>query len=564
MFFKSQEDSLVSITGKKYRSRYIEVIKILGKYGLTEFLTPDRFMGAIIKREVKEDESVKKLSRAERARLAIEDLDGAFIKLGQILSNRPDLIPPDFINELEKLQDSVKPFSSEIVVQTIEKELGDSLANLFLMFDMEPLASGSIAQVHRAVLYDGTPVIVKVVRPNIDEKFKIDFDILTYISTRLAKIPALKSQFKNSNPIKELRKEIEKEIDLDNELTNVLVFQENFKDNDKIYVPQVYPEYSTSKVLTMEYVEGIKVIDTAEYEKYDLKPKTVSEDLIELGLDQIFEYRFFHGDPHPGNILILADGKICFIDFGLMGRITSRQKQNILDLIAAFARNDAKTITRIIIKSAPKDMYLDEDQIENEVSFLMDQYYDTSLGDINVGEALYSIVELILSYRITLNYNVYLLIKAVASYEGIGKKVYPEFELSSYAKKYSRRLILREANPVKIAKDMYITTNDAIALVRDLPGELRDLINMVQGGRLRINVGVMDLKETIDYAFDRVEKVVNRLSMTIILAATILGSSLILRGNTTVGANILLVIATVGFVLSMLIVIMILISAVKK
>jgi ubiquinone biosynthesis protein len=553
------------LSSKTHRKRYKEVISILIKYGFEEFLVSDKGKKIPFIRHLKQkDPQFIGLSRPKRIRLAIEELDGAYVKFAQILSNRPDIIPDEYVKEFESLQDSIPPFSSEEAIRIIEEELNDKLHRLFLMFDEIPLASGSIAQVHRAVLFDGTPVVVKIRRPGIEEKFRIDIDILNYLSQQISKVSFLKAQFKNSNPVHELTTEVFKELDFTNELFNIKKFRANFEGNPLIYVPNVYTSYSSEKIMTMEYVQGTKVTDYKKYQAKGVKPSVIANNLIDLGLIQLFDHRMFHGDPHPGNILIMDDGKICFIDFGLVGTITTRQRQNIIDFIIAFSRNDYKKLTRMIVSYAPKNLYIDEDKLENTISGLLDKYYDKNLKEINVGKALSEIVTIVLKYKISLNFNIYLLIKALSSYEGIGKRIYPEFELAPNARVFAEKLIKEQLSPKTILKEAYFSATDTLALLRNFPGEVKEILSMVQNGRLRVNIGILDLRETIDYAFQNVNKVVNRVVIAIILASIIMGSSIILRSAPNIDAHILYVSAGVGFILSLLIALFVLYSIIRN
>lgn len=341
-------------------------------------------------------------------------------------------------------------------------------------------------------------------------------------------------------------------------------FAKNFVGDDRVYVPEVFPSYSTHKVLTMEFVMGIKINDVDNFSKFGIDPETVAYNLVDVGLTQIFDHRFFHGDPHPGNILILENQTLCFLDFGLMGRITIKQHQAIIDLIIAFANRDEKKITRIVMKSIPRDSYVDEEKVESEVSELLDRYFESDLQDINIGEALDSILNLIYAYDLTLNPNTYLLIKAVASYEGIGRKIYPEFELATYAQHFSRKLMRQQLSPKKVLKEVYSSTAEAVGLVRDFPGEIRNLLQLLQSGRLRINAGVVDLRETVDYSFDRVDKIINRLSFSVIVAAMIMGSAMILRQQDTTEFQGIPVFATIGFVISFILALVLAISIIRN
>jgi len=582
----------LSFLSRAHRKRYREVVSIISKYGLDELISSQQFQRLpFVKRIKPKNTEIMKLSRWVRVRLAIEELGGAYIKVGQILSNRPDLIPEELINELEILQDSVPAFSSKEALKIIRKELVQPLKDLFLMFDEEPLATASIAQVHRAILLDTTPVVVKVQRPNIQTQFRIDLDVLIFLSQQIIKTTPLKEQFKTHNPLKDLRKEIEKELDFHNEAQNIIRFSNNFIDDEEVYAPTVYTSYSSRCVLTMEYIEGIKVTDIKKLEKMghdpriiadklvdaglkqivehrffhgDPKaghdPRIIADKLVDAGLKQIVEHRFFHGDPHPGNITILDDGTICFLDFGLMGRLTSRQYQTLIDLITAFSQHDSRKLSRIMAKSVPSEKYVNTENLENEIALLMDDYYDLSLENINVGELLNDVVGFLAKYEIALPPNIYLLIKSISSYEGIGLKLNPKFEIAPYAHKYAKKIMREKLSPKNIAKDIYLTSSDTMALFRDFPGEVRNLLHLLQAGRLTINANIPELRETVDYVFHKVNQTINRVIYAILLSAIILGSSLILRG--TEGGTVLgiPIIAGIGFIISMVMGVLILIS----
>ena len=551
----------LSFLSRAHRKRYREVISIISKYGLDELISSQQFQQLpLVKRIKPRDSEIMKLSRWVRVRLAIEELGGAYIKVGQILSNRPDLVPEELIDELEKLQDSAPVFSSKLAVKIIRKELGQPLKNLFLMFDEEPLATASIAQVHRAILLDTTPVAVKVQRPNIEETFKIDLDVLIFLSQQIIKTTPLKEQFKKHNPLKDLRKEIEKELDFQNEALNIIRFANNFKEDERVYVPTVYIPYSSHHVLTMEYIQGTKVTDVKKLEKSGFDLKVIADKLVDVGLKQIIDHHFFHADPHPGNITILDDGTICFLDFGLMGRLTSRQYQTLIDLITAFSQHDSRKLSRIMVKSIPAEKYVDTEKLENEIALLMDDYFDLSLERINVGELLADVMGFLAKYDIALPPNIYLLMKSLSSYEGIALKLNPKFEIAPYTKKYARNIMREKLSPKNIVKDIYLTSSDALALFRDFPGEVRNLLHLLQAGRLTVNANILELRETVDYVFYKVDQTINRVIYAILLSAIILGTSLILRG--TEGGLVLgiPIFAGVGFIISIVMGVLLIIS----
>ncbi len=557
-------DSL-HLLGRAHRNRYKLLLSTISKYGFDEVLSIKRFQGIpLINRFKLKKDPITTLTRGERIRLALEDMGGAFVKIGQLLSNRPDLLPEDIIKELEKLQDNIPPFSSEQAVEIIETELDCKLKDVFLMFDPEPLASGSIAQVHRAVLADLTPVVIKIQRPDIEEQIKIDFDVLVYASSHISKFTKFKKQFKDRNPIKELRQELEKEVDLKNEERNILRFKSNFKQEKKVYVPTVYPDFSTRKVLVMDFVEGIKITDKEKIIRAGFDPVKVADDLLEVGFRQIFEHNFFHGDAHPGNILLLADGRICFIDFGLMGYMTAKQQKNFNELVIAFSQQNAQKITRIIQNMTAKDTVIDANYLEFDVASLMATYYDKNLKDIKISELLTNILGFLNKYNISLPSNIYLLIKTVTSFEGIGRHLNPDFELATNAKKYATTLIQKNLSPVNFAKELYMSSSDAINLIKEFPGELRSLLQLLQQGKFTVNANLSDLRLHIDYIFKKLETISNRIIYALLLSSVILGTSLLLRDVDTSKLYGIPTFAAIGFILSLVLTFLLLISILRS
>lgn len=555
----------LQLLGKAHRKRYKLLLTVISKYGLDEVLGIKRLQKVpLVGRFKRKSGSISQLTRAERIRLAIEEMGGAFVKIGQILSNRPDLLPEDVITELVKLQDNIPPFPSEKAVEIIETELECKIKDIFLMFDPVPLASGSIAQIHRGVLLDLTPVVIKIQRPEIAEQIRTDFDILIYATKHLSKFTSYKKQFKEKNPFKELGEELEKELDFKNEEGNILHFIKNFKDDKRVLVPKVYPDYGTKNVMVMDYIEGIKITDKEKMISKGFDPVKIADVLMDVGLKQIFEHFFFHGDPHPGNILLLDNGKVSFIDFGLMGSLSSKQQKVFNDMVIAFAQQDTQKITRIIQNITPKDNAFDINHVEYDISKIMDTYYDKSLKEINVGELLKSIMKFLTKYDLVLPTNIYLLIKSVSSYEGIGRKLNPDFEIAPYAKKYATKLIRKNLSPKNFLKDLYLSSSETVNLIKEFPGEMRNLIQLVQQGRLTVNANLTDLRGHVDYIFKKLEKISNRIIYALLLSSVIIGTSLLLRNVESEKLYGIPVFAGIGFVLALILTFMLLISILRS
>lgn len=553
------------LLGREHRSRYSQLLSIISKYGFDEILSNRRFQRIpLLDRLRLKKDHLTSLSRGERIRLALEEMGGAFVKIGQLLSNRPDLLPDDIIKELEKLQDSIPAFPTEKAVEIIESELGSKLEDVFLMFDPVPLATGSIAQVHRAILSDLTSVIVKIQRPNIEKQIKIDFDILIYAFNHVSNFTKLKKQYKEKNPLKELREELEKEADLKNEESNILRFKNNFKNDKKVYVPSVYPIFGTEKVLVMDYVKGIKISDKDKIINAGFSPVKVADDLLDAGFRQIFEHNFFHGDAHPGNILLLNDGKICFIDFGLMGYMTSKQQKIFNELVIAFSQQNSQKIARVVQQVISKENSIDVDQLEYDISSLMTLYYDKNLKEIKVVDLLSDILKFLDKYSLSLPANIYLLIKTVTSFEGIGRGLNPELELADNAKRLASTLIRKNLSPVNFAKEVYLSSSDVINLIKEFPGELRSLLQLLQQGKFTVNANLSDLRSHVDYIFKKLEMISNRIIYALLLSSVILGTSLLLRNVDSSKMYGIPIFAGLGFIISLILAFLLLISILRS
>src|SRR5690606_29351006 len=382
-------DKKESLRSKKHLARYVEILKALIKYGFEDIADSLRKndKSSISESLLIHDKSVnvKELARWQRVRMMLEDLGTTFIKLGQMLSGRPDLIPEELIKELERLQDLTPTFDGNLAVRRIEEELGQPVGDLFLHFELVPLASASIGQVHAATLHDGRRVVVKVQRPDIQDQIEVDMDILRALAKLAEKY---REEVRHYNPqaiVEALEKIMELELDFRHELKNIQLFRNNAAQRQsEVVVPEVYESLSSRRILTMEFVEGFKINNLNAYLERNISPQEVAKKAINSYFEQIFVDGFFHADPHPGNVFVDPHGNLIYLDFGMMGKLPERDKQLLGDLFIAVEMRDSDKILQAV-KSLSKISFIeDEAGLLHEIELLLNNYYASDLEDISL------------------------------------------------------------------------------------------------------------------------------------------------------------------------------------
>ena len=520
----------IGIIGKTYRhiQRYRQILTVLFKYGfgdLVHTLKIEQYLEIglqMISR--KRREKIETLSRAERVRMAMEELGPTFIKMGQILSTRPDLLPVEFIQELGKLQDHVPPFEYGQVKDIIERELGVPLGQLFKDFEETPLASASIGQVHRARLVDGDEVVVKVQRPGIRKTIEVDLEIMLHLATLMEKHLEGWDIQRPTRIVEEFARTLEKELDFTLEGAYMERFARQFVNEPGIHVPALYRELTTRRVLTMEYISGIKSSDIETLEKKGYDRCKIASQGLDLILKQVFVHGFFHADPHPGNIFVLPGNVLCFIDFGMMGRINLRTRERFADLSSSIVHRDetkaADALLRLIDSDTPiKDYSL----LQKDVAEFMDKHCYRPLKDIDLGDMLHQLLEITTKHQLIIPQDLFLMIKALSTIEGIGRKLDPDLDVIEKAAPFIRRIRLHRINPKRIINDITNSGNDLIQLLQDIPGELHDIFRLLRQGKMKIEFE----HQGLDEMYIVHNKISNRIAFAIIVAALIIGSSLI-------------------------------------
>lgn len=519
----------IGAIGRTYRhlGRYRQILTVLIKYGFDEFVNSlnieqylEISMQKLFKREPKQ---VYRLTRPERVRHVLEELGPTFIKFGQILSTRPDLIPLEYIKELSRLQDKVPSFSFDEVRELVENELNMSLEAVFQYFDTQPLAAASIGQVHKARLHDNTDVVVKVQRPGIKGIIETDLEIMLHLASLMERHL---EDFEIQRPtriVSVFAASIEKEINYTLEASNMRRFARQFRGEEHIYIPRVYDELSTRKLITMEYVRGIKASNTEKLaeEGYDLK--LLARQGAVLTMKQVFVSGFFHADTHPGNIFILPGNVICYLDFGMMGRITRKEREDFADLVMYVALRDERRVVDALLKITYHREYMERTSLESDIAELIDSYVGHPLKELEVGPILQQLLEVVARHQLSLKPNFYLLVKTAGTVEGIGRLLDPDFDIIGHAEPFIRRIQKDKMNPRRMIGDMVDSGSEFIRLLKDIPAGLKDVLALMKEGRIKIEFEHRGL-EPFYSCLDRIS---NRIAFAIVLAAQIVGSSLI-------------------------------------
>jgi ubiquinone biosynthesis protein len=516
---------------RTYRNlkRYRQIITILLKYGFGDMLGKLKIdyyinLSKKIMHKFKAQE-LEEITTAKRLRLALEELGPTFIKLGQMLSVRPDLVPENFINELKKLQDEVPPFSVEQAKKEIEMQLGKPIEQLFTSFNDVPLAAASIAQVHRAATKNGEQVVVKIQRPHIRSTIETDINILFDLAGLIERrIP----ESKLYNPIaivQEFAKTIRRELDFIREGRNIERFRRNFADDGTVYVPDIYWELTTERVLTMEFIDGIKISELEKIESAGLDRKIIAINGAEAILKQVFEHGFFHADPHPGNIFVLPNNIIAPLDYGMMGSLDDELMEAAGNLLTAIVKKDVNKIIRVFNDICIMETELDVKGLKIDLTDILDRYYQVPLYQLDVGRIINELIEIIRKHRIMLPADLTLMAKALITEEGVGRTLDPDFDFIAIATPYVQKIMARKLDPRRNLKEFVSMLDDFSRLIKVLPADVREIISKIK----RDNLNIKFEHRGLEYFITELDKASNRLSFSLIIAALIVGSSFIIQ-----------------------------------
>jgi ubiquinone biosynthesis protein len=517
---------------KGYRNlrRTRQILAVFAKHGFAEIL--DRMgiaarVRIIARLRGRKTGDVRPLSAPRRLRLALEALGPTFIKVGQLLSTRSFLLPPPFIEELSKLQDKVQPIPFDQVKDLVEKELNGSLETLFQSFDSEPIASASMALAYKATLPSGEQVIVKVQRPKIIPLIETDMSILHDLVVLIERHIEESRQYNPVALVEELRRSMRREVDFMNEARHIEQFAANFKNVEPIHVPKVYWDFCTSKIVTLEFIDGLKISEVELLRESGAELKQIAQAGTKFILKQIFEDGFFHADPHPGNLFFTKEGKIAPVDFGIMGRLDEWLMDEISDLLIAVWRRDIDLLIRVLVDLGALAEEADPQALRAELSEFLHRYYGLSLKKIEMRSIIGEGLDIVTRHSLRVPSNLLLLAKTIGTYEDLVRKLDPQYNFINEIRPYLRKLALRRLNPEKLGWETAKTVRDLYDLIKMMPRELELILRRMRHGRMAIEFQHRGLENFIQ----EMDRSSNRLSFSLIIASLIVASSLIMILN---------------------------------
>jgi ubiquinone biosynthesis protein len=556
----------IGVVGRTYRhlTRYRQILTVFFKYGfgdLIELLKIEQYIEIGLQLISKNRRNrLEKLSRAERVRMACEELGPTYIKFGQILSTRPDLVPVDFIKELSKLQDSVpsSPFSE--VSRIIESELGAPPEAIFDYFEKTPIASASIGQVYRATLKDGEAVAVKVQRPGIRKIIEVDLEIMLHLATLMERHVEEMSLHQPVKIVEEFARTLEKEIDYTIEATNMERIAHNFLNDPTIYVPKVFRDTTTESILTTEFVEGIKVSEIDRLEKSGLDRKLITVRGADIVLKQMIKHGFFHADPHPGNIFVLPNNVICLLDFGMTGSVDQRTREDFIDLAESVVNRNESRATQVLLKLTCWDEDPDIRLLEKDVADFMGQHLYKPLKDIKIGKLLNNLLEMAFQHRLRIAPDIFLMLKAFSTIEGVGLMLDPDFDMIQQAAPFIREVKLARVSPQRITGDIFRLAIELFQFVENFPKDILSITRLIKQQKLSLNLEYKGLDKMLS-TYDQIS---NRISFSIIIAALIIGSALVIMSKVPPLFYDISFIGIVGFLAAAIMGIWLLIAILRK
>lgn len=507
--------------------RLHEIASVMIRYGWGDLVRVLGISGALEKAgrvlHWQNTSEISQLDPAVRIRRALEELGPTFVKLGQLLATRVDMFPPQWIDEFEKLHSQVPAVPYEILHPDLVAALKGEPGEVFAEFNPVPMAAASIAQVHRATLKDGTPVVVKIRRPGIEDVIRADLRILEHAAKLLeSELPDAR-RYDPVSIVSQFRRSLMRELDLAKEARNIDQFARHFADDPLVKIPRVYWAFTNDRVNVQEEIVGKAGVSPDMLRASGLDPKLLAARGSDTVLRMVLEHGYFHADPHPGNVLFLPDNRIGMIDFGMVGMLTHPRRNQIVDLLHALAHKDEQDLLQVLLDWSGESV-VDEDRLAYDVTELLQSYDDLQLKDVKIGGLLNDITALMRDNNLVLPADLTLLFKTLITLEGLGQQLDPEFHMIDHVTPFVERVIQQRYTPKALMARGSKSVREALDVVANLPRDLQHLLRDIRRGRVKVD---LDLKR-LDQFGHQLDSASNRLTMGILTASLVVGSSIIM------------------------------------
>lgn len=541
-----QTRGVMHINDLRKLGRFKDIVAIMAKYGFDDLVGHLDVPGSDLLRKI--HPVTTEMNSYQRIRAAIEDLGPTFIKFGQVMSLRPDMLPKELLEELERLQDDVPVADFEEIKATVEKNIGMSIKEAFSIFDVDPIAAASLSQVHKGVLrQEGGFVAVKVQRPDIEKNIKLDLDILSGIAAFVHEQFEYLRSYDLPELVRVVRRNLIRELDFSQELHNMEIARSYLADDD-FTIPETYRKYSTKKMLVMEFVHGARFRELATASEYDRE--LIATQGLRAGVKQILDNGFFHADPHPGNLFVKNDMSLCLIDWGQVGRLTEKDRFQIIELLKGIVEKDSDSLVRNFLRLCDvKGDLIDPSHLERELLEILDNYHAFPIKDLNVGQFLLEMTELMRRHNLQMPTEFVVMIKALVTAEGSARLVYPNLDIVSEIGDYVHKLARRRYRPDIVWRNMRNSLASFWFNQRQIPLQLGQIIGKLERGKLGFSLNLKKIDELVK----ALEHASNRLTAGIITGAIIMGSSMII----TTGVKPLLfgfpALGVIGYLISVVI-----------
>lgn len=496
-----------------------EISGILLKHLWQEYLDRSPRLRRLLKSKKKRQIPIK--NTPTRLRETIEDLGPTYIKFGQILADRPDLVTERFRNELKKLQSKAIPLDDETAIQLIEKELGRPVEDVFKAFDKQAVASASIGQTYRAILQTGEEVIIKIQRPHIENKIKLDLYLLSHLAKRAIRNYPELAVIDVVGLIDEFGVNILKELNYFNEVNNINRFQDLFKDDPRVHIPKVYTEFTTRRLIVMEFIHGIAPDKIDHLKEAGLDPSIIAKNGADIILKMILRHGFFHADPHPGNLFVMPGNVIAFIDFGMAGVLRPRHMTFLADFSLGFSQRNSKSIARSLVKLCDIKFFDQMEEMEFEIDDLLKGYSSIPFDKLDFSQIMQECINIIVRYELKIPSNIFLLVKALATLQKFATQLQPDLSLGPIIIPYAKNLVLQKYSPKKFASDIYDTLGEYVSLIKEFPRDVREILYHLKQGKITHEITT----PKGDSIYKTLKRFTSRISLVILLSGVLISSA---------------------------------------